>query len=143
MQLGLPLKQVGSLIRCSKLKVSVKCCQFLSSGVMLKSPNNVMFSYPSRYLERFFDIFSINKELFWLGGLYKPTMSHFFNCMFISRYMASVSLSKCKFNYLSKFITKLFTKRCLLLLLSELKISITKLTKSLFYEADKTRLKLA
>ena len=82
MQLGLPLKQVVSLIRCSRLKASVKCCNFLYSGVILKSPNNVMFSKLSRYLERFFDIFSKIKELFWLGDLYKPTMSHFLNRMF-------------------------------------------------------------
>ena len=45
MQLGLPLKQVGSFIRCSRLKVSVKCCKFLSSRVILKSPNNVIYIY--------------------------------------------------------------------------------------------------
>ena len=36
--------QVGSFIRYSRLKVSVKCCKFLSSGVALKSSSNVMFS---------------------------------------------------------------------------------------------------
>ena len=100
MQLGLPLKQVGSFIRCPRLKVSVKCCKFFSTGIISKSPSNVMFSKLSRYLERFFDIFSKNKELFWLGGSYNTKMNHFLNHACVWRYMNSVSLSKCKFDSL-------------------------------------------
>ena len=38
----LPLKQVDSFIRCSRLKVSVICWKFLSSGVILKYPNELL-----------------------------------------------------------------------------------------------------
>ena len=34
MQRGLHYRQVSSVIRCSRLKVSVKCCKFLSPGVI-------------------------------------------------------------------------------------------------------------
>ena len=110
MQLELPLKQVGSFIKCSRLKVFVKCCKFLSFRVILKL-QTTMFLELSRYLERFFNIFSKNKELFWQGGLYKPTISRFLNCVFISRYMASVSLSKCKFNCLDTIFSFAYIQR--------------------------------
>ena len=41
MQLGLLLKQESIE---AGLKLYVKCCKFLSSGAILKSPSNVMFS---------------------------------------------------------------------------------------------------
>ena len=88
MQLGLPLKQVGSFVKCSRLKVSVKCRNFFSSAVILKSPSNVMFSKLSRYYDKFFDWFFKIKELFWVGDLQKSTVSHFLNSKFILRYMA-------------------------------------------------------
>ena len=90
-QEGDPLKHVGSLIRFSKLKESAKSCMFLSSGVMLKSPNINIFSYVSKYVERFFDKLSKNAVLLWSGGLYTPTISHFRNRIFISRKIDSVS----------------------------------------------------
>ena len=43
-------------------------------------------------------MFSKNKEMFWLGGLYEPTMSYFPKCMFISIFETSVYMSKRKFN---------------------------------------------
>ena len=46
-------KQVGFFIRCSTLKESAKKCKCLSSGVILKSPNNIMFSDVSKYMENF------------------------------------------------------------------------------------------
>ena len=44
---------------------------------------------------------SKNKELFWIGGLYKPTMNHFLERMLISRNIASLSMPRCKFNCLA------------------------------------------
>ena len=54
MQEGDRLKQIGFYIRCSELKKSAKSCKFLSSGVILKSPNNITFSYVSKYMEKTF-----------------------------------------------------------------------------------------
>ena len=88
MQCGLSLKHVGQFVRLSRLKVFVKFCRFLSSEVILKSPNNVIFSWLSRYCEIFFDMLSKNKELFSIGGLYKPTMSHFLQRVLTSRNIA-------------------------------------------------------
>ena len=70
-----------------------------------------MFSLLSRYLERFFNMFSKNKELFWIRGLYKPIISHFTDCMFISIYIASVPLSKSKFNCLYAIFSFTYIQR--------------------------------
>ena len=70
MQEGDPLKQVGFFIRCSKLNVFAKSCKFLSSGVILKSPNNIMYLYLSKYVERLLDKLSKNTDLLWSGGLF-------------------------------------------------------------------------
>ena len=45
------LKRVGFFLRCSKSRVYKSCCKFLFSGVILKSPTNITFSYKSRYME--------------------------------------------------------------------------------------------
>ena len=45
-----PLKQVGFSVRCFKLKQSAKN-KFFSSGVVLKSLNNITFSYVPKYME--------------------------------------------------------------------------------------------
>ena len=45
MKEGDPQKQVGFFDRCFKLKEFAKSCKILSSGVMMKSPNNITFSY--------------------------------------------------------------------------------------------------
>ena len=45
MQEGDPLKQVGFFIRCSNLKESAKSRNFLPFGVILKSSNNITFSF--------------------------------------------------------------------------------------------------
>ena len=50
-----PLKQVCFFTRCSKLKEPAKSCKFLSSGVILKSLNNITFSYVSKYMKRLLD----------------------------------------------------------------------------------------
>ena len=63
MQLELPLKQVGSFIKCSRLKVSVKYCKFLSFRVILKL-QTTMFLELSRYLERFSTYFLKTKNCF-------------------------------------------------------------------------------
>ena len=73
MQEGDPLKQAGFIIRCSKLKESAKNCMFFSSGVILKSTNNIAFSCMSRYVERFLDKLSKIIDLLWSGCLYAPT----------------------------------------------------------------------
>ena len=85
------LKQVGFFIRYSKLKKS------LSSGVISKSPNNITFSYVSKYMERLLDKLSKIKYLVWSGGLYAPTISNFLKRRFIIRKRTSLS-SSCEFS---------------------------------------------
>ena len=85
MQEGDPLKQVGFFIE------SAKICKILSSGVILKSPNNVTFSYVPRYMEKFSDKPSKNIDLLWSGCLYAPTIIHFLKRRFISRRRTSLS----------------------------------------------------
>ena len=92
LQEGDPLKKVGFLIRCSKLKESAKSCKFLSSGVILKSPNTIAFSYVSKYMKRLSDKLSKNTNLLCSGGLYAPTTNHFLKRRFISRKRVSLSL---------------------------------------------------
>ena len=65
MKKGDPLKQVGSFIRYYESKESAKSCKFLSSGVILKSPNNISFPYVSIYMERFFD--KLSELIIWKG----------------------------------------------------------------------------
>ena len=77
LQEGDPLKQVDFFIQCSKLKESTKSYTFLSADVILKPPNNMTFSYVSKYMARLLDKLSKNTDLLWPGGLYAPTISHF------------------------------------------------------------------
>ena len=77
LQEGDPLKQVDFFIQCSKLKESTKSYTFLSAEVILKPPNNMTFSYVSKYMARLLDKLSKNTDLLWPGGLYAPTISHF------------------------------------------------------------------
>ena len=84
MQEGGLLKQVGFFIRCSKLKKPAKSCKFLSSGVILKSPNNIVFVCVEIY-GKLLDKLSKNTDLLCSGGLYVPTINHFLKWRFISR----------------------------------------------------------
>ena len=70
MQENDPLKQVGFFIRCYKLNESAKSWKFLSSGIILKSPNNITFSYVSKYKERLLDKPSKIKYLLWSRDLF-------------------------------------------------------------------------
>ena len=85
MQEGDLLKQVGFFIGCSKLKESAKICKIFSSGVILKSPNNITFSYVSNYMEMLLDKLSKNTDLLCSGGLYAHTIGHFLKRRFIFR----------------------------------------------------------
>ena len=96
-QEGDPLKQVGFLMKCSKLKESAKICKFLSSGVILLSSNDITFSHASKYMERLLDKLPKNTDLLWSGDLYAPTISHFLKRRFISRKSVSLS-SLCEFS---------------------------------------------
>ena len=91
MQVGDRLKQIGFYIRCSELKEPAKSCKFLSSGVTLKSPNNITFSYVSKYMEKILDKLSKNADLLWSGGLYVPTINHFLKRRSISRKRVSLN----------------------------------------------------
>ena len=77
--------QVGFSIRYAKLKESVKSYKFWSSGIILKSPNNIMFSCVSRYMNRFLDKLSKNIDLLWSGGLNANTISLFLKQWLIRR----------------------------------------------------------
>ena len=70
LQEGDSLKQIGFSIRYCKLKEPAKSYKFLSSGVILKSPNNITFSYVSKYMERHSDKLSKKTDFLWPGGLY-------------------------------------------------------------------------
>ena len=65
-----------------------------------------MFSYLHLvYIYLYLFVFSENKKLFWLGGLYRRTiMSCFLKRTFILRYMGSVSMSICKVNCLDTIL---------------------------------------
>ena len=90
-QEGDRLKQIGFYIRRSELKEPAKSCKFLSSGVTLKSPNNITFSYVSKYMEKILDKLSKNADLLWSGGLYVPTINHFLKRRSISRKRVSLN----------------------------------------------------
>ena len=110
MQEGDPLKQVGFFIRCSKLKKSAKSYKLLSFGVILKSPNNITFSYVSKYMDRLLDKLSKNTDLLWSAGLYAPTINHFLKRRFICRKRVSLS-SMCKFSCFTRRISLTYMHR--------------------------------
>ena len=105
-----PLKQVGFFIRYSKLKKSAKSCKFLFSGVISKSPNNITFSYVSKYMERLLDKLSKIKDFFWSGGLYTSTISYFLKRRFISRKRVSL-LSSCEFGCFTGMLSLTYVQR--------------------------------
>ena len=82
-QLGLLLKQVGSLIRCSRLKVSVECCKFLSSGVTLNFLTMICFHNYLDILKDFSTNFLKIRNCFGRGACINLQRGIFFNvCLF-------------------------------------------------------------
>ena len=109
-EVGDPLKQIGFFIRYSKLKESSKSCKFLSSRVILKCPNNITYSYVHKYMERILYKLPRNTDLLCSGGLYAPTINHFFQKRFISRKKVSLS-SLCKFNCFKEMLSLTYMHR--------------------------------
>ena len=95
MQEGDHLKQVGFFVRCSELR---------------EPANNITFSYVSKYMDRRLDKLSKNTVLLWSGGLYVPTINHFFKRRFISRNRVSLS-SLCQFNYFAGMLSLTYMQR--------------------------------